>query len=191
MPAANNNWQVLTQGLSAGGTGANAYGAGGDPTAFPTGASRLDKLRMGAGQLPDAQWPDGYLGTVQNRYSGKKDPQAILQTRLTDRSYQRGVHKDVKMPPSAYFWPSDFGPDSGLKFEARGEMTPDGTIMVPKYTLPGNPVDKVLNGQRVTAREMADVYRRYGINSRTGQATDSTDPARAAIMQSMLPPTSW
>lgn len=190
MPGANNNWLVATGGLGAGGTGANAYGAGGDPTAFPTGASRLDKLRMGAGQLPDAQYPDGYLGTVQNRYSGKKDPQAILRTRLSDRDYQRGVHKDIKMPASAYLWPSDFDPDSGLKLEARGQVTPDGTIAVKRYAPPGNPVDKFSAGI-ASKDEMMRLYSRYGINAHTGQGTDSTDPARAKILAGMLPPTSW
>ena len=190
MPGANNNWLVATGGLTAGGTGANAYGAGGDPTAFPTGASRLDKLRMGAGQLPDAQWPDGYLGTVQNRYSGKNDPQSILVKRLSDRSYQRGVHRGGKMDPSAYFWPSDFGPDSGLKNEARGKLGPDGTILVRRFSPPGNPVDKFTAGV-ASEREMMQLYSRYGINAHTGQGTDSTDPARAQIIASMLPQTSW
>lgn len=188
--ASNNNWSVNTGGLAAGNVGANVYGAGGDPMAPAGGASRLDKLRMGANQLPDAQYPDGYLGTVQNRYSGKKDPQAILQTRLNDRSYQRGVHKDVKMPSSAYLWPSDFDPQSGLRAEARGKLTPDGTIMVPKYTPPGNPVEKFSAGV-ANEREMMALYSRYGINAHTGQGTDSVDPARAQVLAGMLPSTSW
>jgi hypothetical protein len=192
MSGANNNWAVQTQGLGAAGTGANAYGAGGDPTAIGTGAQRLDMLRMGAGQTPEAQYPDGYLGQVNNRYSAKNAPQDTnLQTRMTDRSYQRGVHKDVKMPSSAYLWPTDFGPDSGLKLESRGKLSPDGTILVPRFGPPGNPVDRYNSGMSLSEREMTAVYQRYGLNSKTGQGTDSTDPARVSVLRNLAPPMSW
>lgn len=188
--AGNNNWSVNTGGLTGAGTGSSVYGGGGDPQAMQTG-SRLDRLRMGAGQLPDAQYPDGYLGSVQNRYSGKKDGNAaLLANRLSDRSYQRGVHKATKMSPSDYLWPSDFGPDSGLKNQARGKLGPDGTILVPQYAPPGNPVDKFSAGI-ASEREMMQLYSRYGINAHTGQGTDSVDPARAQIIAGMLPQTSW
>lgn len=189
LTASNNNWSVNTGGLAAGNVGSNVYGGGGDPQAMQTG-SRLDRLRMGVGQVPEAQYPDGYLGSVQNRYSGKVSPQAQLVTRLSDRSYQRGVHKAVKMSPQDYMWPSDFGPDSGLKNEARGKMSPDGTILVKRFSPPGNPVEKFTAGV-ASEREMMELYSRYGVNSHTGQAVDSVDPARAQIMQGMLPPTSW
>jgi hypothetical protein len=145
---------------------------------------------MGVGQTPEAQWPDGYLGSVQNRYSGKKDIDAQLVTRLSDRSYQRGVHKDVKMPANAYMWPSDFNPDSGLKNQARGKMSPEGTILVKRFSPPGNPVDKFSAGI-ASEREMMALYSRYGVNAHTGQGTDSVDPARAQIIAGMLPQTSW
>jgi hypothetical protein len=186
--AGNSNWSVQTDGLSVGG-GATVYGAGGDPAAMQS-SSRLDRLRMGAGQTPDAQYPDGYLGSVTNRYSGKKDPKAMLITRLGDRSYQRGIHKDTKMDASAYFWPSDFGPDSGLKNEARGKMTDDGTILVPRFSPPGDPAVKFSAGI-ANERDMMRLYSRYGINAHTGQGTDSVDPARASILTGMLPPMSW
>lgn len=187
--ASNNNWSVNTGGLAAGNVGANVYGAGGDPQAMQSG-SRLDRLRMGVGQVPEAQYPDGYLGSVQNRYSGKKDIDAQLVTRLSDRSYQRGVHKATKMSPQDYMWPSDFNPESGLRNESRGQMGPDGSIMVPRWAPPGNPADKFTAGI-ASEQEMMQLYSRYGINAHTGQGTDSVDPARAQIMQGMLPQTSW
>ena len=46
---------------------------------------------MAQGFAPGAAYPDGYLGTITDRQQDKL--LGAVQSRLTDRSYQRGVHK--------------------------------------------------------------------------------------------------
>ena len=181
--ASNSSWSV--GGPFAESAGANVYGGGGNPV---TPAQRLDKLRMGENQLPDAQYPDGYLGAVTSRRSDRADDQ--LRTRLNDRAYQRGVHKATKMPQDAYYWPADFGPDSGLEAQARGRR--DGNvIMTPRWCSTPGPVERYSAGMSMSDAELASVYQRYGINAHTAQGTDTVDPARQQVMSRALPPYSW
>ena len=188
MPASNNNWQV--NGPFAETAGANVYGGGGDPVNPAAAAARLDKLRMGANRIGDAEYPDGYLGAVQSRRGGRSAAQDQLRTRLQDRAYQRGVHKDTKMSPDAYHWPVNFGPDSGLRLQAKAVPTPDG-LVTQKFAPPGDPVDRYTSGMQVTDAEMTAIYQRYGINAHTGQGTDMVQPARRAILSRMAPQYSW
>jgi hypothetical protein len=182
-PGSNSNWLVNSQPWS--GSGGNVVGGGGDPVAPAGAASRLDRLRMGDGQLPDAQYPDGYLGSVNGRQQGKQDDQ--LRTRLGDRAYQRGVHKDTKMSPDQYQWPVDFSPMSGLENQARGRRS-GNVIMTPRFVSTGDPTERYNAGMEMSDAEMQAVYQRYGVNPRTAQATDTVDPARRAVMSHMLPP---
>lgn len=186
-PRAGTNWSVNSQPWN-GGNG-QILGGGGDPTAFPTGASRLDKIRMGDGQLPDAQYPAGYLGNYQSKH------QRELGARLDDRSYQRGVHKFVKMTPDEYRWPRDFGPGTGLRRQA-ATATPAGNVILCQNQGPsGDAAERyrsyMQGGDVPSSRDMAELYRRYGINVVTGQGTDSVDPARKAVIAKMAPGLSW
>jgi hypothetical protein len=183
-PASNNNWMVAVQPWNGAG-GQNVTGGGGDPVAPAGAAGRLDRLRMGEGQMPDAQYPDGYLGTVQGRQQGKGQDQ--VRTRLGDRAYQRGVHKDTKMSPDQYQWPADFGPWSGIENESTGHRS-GNVIMVPRFTATGDPVQRYNSGMQISDADMQAVYQRYGINPRTAQGTDTVNPERAAVMAPMLPP---
>jgi len=187
---ANANWAVQAQPWN--GSAGKILGGGGDPAAVDlgTGAARLDKIRMGAGQLPDAQYPDGYLGNYRSKQEGK------LQQRMNDRSYQRGVHKFVKMTPDEYRWPSDFNPDAGIVNQARtAQAMGDGTIQTRRFGSTGDVTERyrgyMQGGPMVTDRDMADLYRKYGINGVTGQGTDSVDPARRAVVSKMAPGLSW
>lgn len=109
------NWQSLGAGGMYG--GATAYGGGGTPVARDT----LDSLRMGVGRTPEAQYPDGYLGTIHVR----RDDRLLdsLKSRQAERSYQRGIHKGERIDPSDYFWPKGLDPMRGLRNEARGKQT--------------------------------------------------------------------
>lgn len=78
----------------------------------------LDYARMGSpGRTPEAEYPDGFLGNPNSRRSDK-----LLENvnSLNQRSYTRGVHRGERIPPSDYVWPSDWNPQRGLKFQARG-----------------------------------------------------------------------
>lgn len=82
----------------------------------------LDARRMmDTGHIPSAAYPDGYLGTLgagsrrEDRLMGK------IANRATQKSYQRGVHKGERVDPADYYWPDDFGPMTGLEYQARGQ----------------------------------------------------------------------
>jgi hypothetical protein len=125
MPQGHANWQSL--GASGLYGGATAYGAGGYGSA-PVSRDQLDALRMGVGRTPAAEYPDGYLGTIRSRRDDRGRPTGTpdvvldsLKGRLTQRAYQRGVHKGERIDPSDYFYPAGLEPDRGLKIQARGQ----------------------------------------------------------------------
>lgn len=78
----------------------------------------LDAKRGMHRRTPDAEYPDGYLGTIRSR----RDDRLLdnLKDRQNRRSYSRGVHKGERVNPSDYFWPPEFGPQNGLVAQASG-----------------------------------------------------------------------
>ena len=108
-----------TQSLGAGGMYGTytAVGGGGSPVSHRD----LDALRIGQGRTPSAEYPDGYLGTIRSRREDRMLDS--LKNRLTQRSYQRGVHKGERIDQSDYLWPEALQPDRGLVNEARGLKT--------------------------------------------------------------------
>ena len=99
--------------------GGTAVGGGGD-TSVVTPRDPLDGKRMAQGFAPGAAFPDGYLGTITDRQQDKL--LGAVQSRLTDRSYQRGVHKAEKLGTDSYYWTNDCNPDAGLQRQARAVM---------------------------------------------------------------------
>jgi hypothetical protein len=107
------NWQSL------GGNGFQGYNnQGGQGT--PIARSDLDGLRIGTGRVPEAEYPDGYLGTIRSR----RDDRLLdsIKNRVGQKSYQRGVHKGERIEGSAYFWPADLSFDRGLKRQSRAKQ---------------------------------------------------------------------
>jgi hypothetical protein len=116
MPQAHQNWQYL---------GANGYvgaytttGGGGTPV---VPRSDMDYLRLGVGRVPEAEYPDGYLGTMRSRRDDKGKPYSTsdvvldsLKNRQNQRGYQRGVHKGERIDAAQYLWPQGLGPDRGV-----------------------------------------------------------------------------
>lgn len=120
MPSAHasNNWQYLG---ANGFTGAyTTTGGGGTPV---TPHSQMDFLRMGVGRTPDAEYPDGYLGTIRSRRDDRGRPTDnvldSLKSRQNQRAYQRGVHKGERIDPGQYVWPKELAPDRRLKAQAQ------------------------------------------------------------------------
>lgn len=109
------NWQALGAGGLYGG---NQIGSG---SAMPVARSELEAVRLGTGRAPQAEYPDGYLGTIRSR----RDDRLLdsSKNRVNQRSYQRGVHKGERIDPSDYLWPLELQPDRGLRNEARGQRT--------------------------------------------------------------------
>jgi hypothetical protein len=117
MPSSHQNWQYLG---ASGYIGAYTTTGGGGTPVMPR--SQMDFARLGIGRTPEAEYPDGYLGTIRSRRDDKGKPYAIsdtvldsLKSRQTQRGYQRGVHKGERIDPGQYMWPEGLAPDRGLK----------------------------------------------------------------------------
>jgi hypothetical protein len=147
------------------------YGTGGNQTV--AGAvqfrSPLDAARAAHGKLGQAEYPDGYLGNIIDRRGDK-----LLQTvsnRLTEQSYQRGVHKGSRISPKSYFWPQgEISPDAGLERQAMGVRV-DTTIAVPRSAPVGNPVEMLAHQGRTSGMATPGMLgqkmqeaRDYGVN---------------------------
>jgi hypothetical protein len=115
MPGTHQNVQSLgASGLY--GTYTN-YGGGGVPVA----RSELDYLRMGVGREPQAEYPNGYLGTIRSRRDDRgrlnSASEEVLEgvKRLNQRSYQRGVHRGERIDASDYYLPKELSMDRGIR----------------------------------------------------------------------------
>lgn len=115
--------------------GSRTYPAGDapfDPT-LPGGMSPYfhdlnDERRSGWHSTPEATYPDGYLGTLNARRSDRLMQNLIDRQRA--RPYTRGVHKGERIDGTDYFWPAEFGPDTGLMMQAAGvKYAPPGLGM--------------------------------------------------------------
>ena len=109
----NQNWQALGAGGMYGGY--SMGGGGGNTIHDVTGRSLLDEARMGTGRVPSAEYPDGYVGTIRSRRDDKGKPNSVseavlnsIQSRVNQRSYQRGVHKGERIDPGDYVWPEEW-----------------------------------------------------------------------------------
>lgn len=70
------------------------------------------------GKTPEAQYPDGLLGTIRSRREDRLLD--AVKTKIGDRSYQRGVHKGIQIDAQDYFWPQELQPDRGIRLQAAG-----------------------------------------------------------------------
>lgn len=131
--------------------------------------SPLDAARAASGKLPQAEYPDGYLGNITSR-RGDRLVQHV-QGRLTEQSYQRGVHKGSRIATQDYFWPAqDMGPEDGLKRESRAQRV-GNVILVPRNAPKGSPVERLAHQGRTAGmatpgevgRKMAEA-RSFGVD---------------------------
>lgn len=101
------NWQYATP-IPIGGS--VTYGGG---TQAIQWMDPLDAARsMQGNRTPQAQYPDGYLGTIQSRRDQRLTNQ--MTARANQKSYDRGVHKGERVDPGDYFLPPDMALDSRL-----------------------------------------------------------------------------
>lgn len=135
MTPANQNWQSI---------GASGYygnnhvvsGGGGQPVAH----GELDRLRIGQGRTPQAEYPDGYLGTIPTRRGDRL--LASVKSRVNQRSYQRGVHKGERIDMGDYAWPDEFNPQTGLMTQAAGvRQAPISDLALPPHLVNDGKVD--------------------------------------------------
>jgi hypothetical protein len=167
------DWQHLSP-MGVPQTGAPVHGGGGGKT-LAGYRDILDARRSAATpQTPGAEYPDGYLGTVNSRREDRL--LNAVQTRLTQRNYQRGVHKGEKIDNSDYFWPPEFGPMSGLEAQARGQRwTAIGST-------PAEQINHMGKNHLLTPEEMSRTAAQYNVKEIL-----PVDPKRQAKLVSMLP----
>jgi hypothetical protein len=167
-----NDWYVqqpLSGSLTTGGGGSLVAGY----------RSLIDAQRSAAApRVPGAEYPDGYLGHITNRREGRL--QKELGSRLTDRSYQRGVHKGDKIDPQDYQWDkSVVDPMAGLRAEAKGK----------RWNPALNPVEHLAHGGKVdalTPAQISALSQKYGLSAINAV---SVNPARQKQLSTHLP--SW
>lgn len=167
------NWQYLAPfGVSQPGT--PTYGGGGR-TDLIGYRDILDARRsVATARTPEAEYPDGYLGNVNSR----REDRLLkgIQSRLTQRSYQRGVHKGERIDPSDYFWSTDFNPQSGLDRQATGlRFAPTGT--------PEEQIQHLGKNHMLSPAQLGATARRHDIDP------GPVDPIRTAKAARLLP--SW
>lgn len=172
MSSSHQNWQYL---------GASGYigaytttGGGGTPIVPRSG---MDFQRMGVGRAPQAEYPDGYLGTIRTRRDDKGKPYAMsdtvldsLKNRQNQRAYQRGVHKGERIDAANYLWPANLEPDRRLKeknyrlTEVEGAVVFMGKRNAPKQDLA--PAPHLVNDGKanVSANVPAEFHPRTGQN---------------------------
>ena len=117
----NQNWQSL------GGQGLNGYNnQGGYGGAVARG--ELDAIRIGTGRVPQAEYPDGYLGTIRSR----RDDRLLdsVKNRVGQKAYQRGVHRGERIEPSLYFWSPEFNDQMGIKRQMKAKQVLENGVLV-------------------------------------------------------------
>jgi len=173
------DWQYL-QPYGLGGGGATSQGGAGGGYRTPPGfRNELDAARSAVGRTPQAEYPDGYLGTIVTRTADSDKLLTAVNRRLTDRSYQRGVHKGEKIDRSDYLWPPWLQPDTGLRLQREGlKFAPTGSV----------PERLAHMGKTAfTAPEdLAKAAAQYGVDPRLASA--EYDPARAQQLARFRPP---
>ena len=129
------NTHQNVQNLGAGGMyGTNTnYGGGGVPVA----RSELDFLRLGVGRTPQAEYPDGYLGTIRTRRDDRGRNSSTsdrvldgLKVRVGQRTYQRGVHRGERIDVQDYYYPEGLDNMRGIARQMKGRK--QGNVIVTK-----------------------------------------------------------
>ena len=168
------DWQYLSP-MGVAQPGAPVQGGGGGR---PLAGYRdiLDAKRSAATpRTPGAEYPDGYLGTVNSRREDRL--LNAVQSRLTQRNYQRGVHKGEKIDNSDYFWPASFNPQSGLVAESVGRR------WGPIGSTPAEQINHLGKNHMIPPEQMGEVARQYGVREIL-----PVDPVRQDKMKRLLPP---
>ena len=149
--------------------------------------SSIDAARANAGaRMGEAGYPDGYLGDSTIRQENKLARN--VTERMTDRAYQRGVHRGGKMPREEYSWPGDFTLMTRLQAEAMPGWDGDCMTVVRSAPVPDG-MEYLRHGGSQNALADADkqqVYQRLGIQYTIPQ--DSVTPMEPAFVKEWLPP---
>lgn len=132
----------------------------------PVFRNAKDQALSGYRASPDAQYPDGYLGTMSS--NRRQDKVLGTLSRMNARQYSRGVHKGERINAGDYLWPDEFNKWTALNIQAQGM----------KYAPPGaEPVRLMRDGNYVP--------RGLGRNNENQQ--QEINPERRARMKVLAP----
>jgi hypothetical protein len=91
----------------------------------PVFRNNKDKILSGYRGTPDAQYPDGYLGTMSS--NRRQDKVLGTLSRMNARQYTRGVHKGERINAGDYLWPDEFNKWTALQLQEQGlKFAPPG-----------------------------------------------------------------
>lgn len=169
-----NNWQYLNpNGVPQ--SGSPVVGGGGNTLAGYRSMLDARRSAAGPGRTPQAEYPDGYLGNVPNRREDRL--LSHVQSRLTQRSYQRGVHKGERIDQSDYYWKAEVYPEAGLEAQAQGR----------KWSQAGSTPEQRISSARSTEElvspgDLSLSAARVGLS-----APKEVNPIRSSRMSRLLP----
>lgn len=156
-------------------SGSPAVGAGGGTLSGYRSMLDARRSAQGPGRTPQAEYPDGYLGNVPNRREDRLLKH--VQSRLTNRSYQRGVHKGERVDPKDYYWDPVVHPQAGLEAQAAGL----------KWSQSGSTPEQRISSARSTEElvspgDLSKTAAQVGL-----KAPAEINPVRSARMARLLP----
>ena len=132
----------------------------------PVFRSSKDELLSGYRTSAEAQYPDGYLGTMSS--NRRQDKVLGTLSRMNARQYSRGVHKGERINPGDYVWPEEFNKLTGIILEAQGM----------KFAPPGAEPVRLTNDGKVGPR---------GLPTPDMSQAQEVDPARRSYFKSLKP----
>jgi len=152
--------------------GSTAMGAGGGMNGSETRLAGfrdiLDAKRAMVGRTPNAEYPDGYLGSITDR----REDKLLQHVRNNARSYTRGVHKGSRIEAQDYFWPADFNPMTGLEAQRSGK----------KWTASGSPVERLVYADKFLT-QAEEVQIREQMNLPPDPQMRNADPETRAVLR--------
>lgn len=114
MSTGNSQWSAQ----GAGGLYGTFTTTGGGGSITVSARDALDFARLGSpGKTPEAEYPDGFLGSVPSRRSDRLTDKIGKMNR---RSYTRGVHRGERIDPGDYLWTPDWNPETGIETQMSG-----------------------------------------------------------------------
>ena len=143
---------------------------------MPFAHDLLDELRMNWRRTPEAEYPDGYLGTINPR-RGDRLMDGLKRRQNSNRPTARGIHKGERIDSIDYFWPEEFNLWSGLENQMTGlRWAPPG---IGQYL----PDERYPTDGHVGPRSVP-VGSRY---AQGGGPIASQDPDRVSVSRSQAP----
>ena len=133
----------------------------------PVFRNAKDQQLSGFRTAVDAQYPDGYLGTMSaNR---RQDKIVGSLSRINARQYSRGVHKGERINPGDYIWPDEFNKYTGILLESKGK----------KFAPPGAEPVRLTNDGKVGPRGIP--------RDQSREDAQEISPERRARLKSLAP----